>query len=343
MIAFTGAIRPEIGGLNLYPPYQAPTEVAPSIYMVPIPIPIPLKYVNCYLYRGPSGWTLVDTGFHDELATDAWPRVFGELGIRPQDIDRILITHYHPDHFGGTGWLQQLTGAPAYMHAPELEQVKLFWGEVMELQVGALVELFAAHGMPLEMAREIGQHHKEQWRRVQPMPELEPLPTGSRFRIGAAEHEVLWMPGHSDGLAVFWDAASGILLANDMILAKITPNVSVWPRSRPNPLQDYLDSLTRVEALGARLALTGHRSLIADVSARAREIRDHHAERLDLMEGHCQSIGGATAWQVCERVFRPETLTIHQVRFAMAETLAHLVYMEKQGRLLLKGDRFVQA
>lgn len=328
---------------SLTPPYQSPLEVAPDIWMVPIPIPIPLKYVNCYLCRGPSGWTLVDTGFHDALAGEAWPRAMAELGIRPQDIDRILITHYHPDHMGGAGWLQELTGAPAYMHDLELRQVQLFWGMGMAEQAEALKLFFAAEGMPAETADAIARHHHHQWGNVMPLPVLEPIAAGSAFRIGAAEYEVLWLPGHSDGLAVFWNAASGILVANDMILDKITPNVSLWPGCRPNPLADYLESLTRVEGLGAKLALTGHRNLITDVTGRAGAIRQHHDERLDRMAGVCQtSTEGATAWQVCEQVFEPGTLTIHQVRFAMSETLAHLVFMEQQGRLVRKGDRFVQ-
>ncbi|HWI53848.1 MAG TPA: MBL fold metallo-hydrolase [Symbiobacteriaceae bacterium] len=324
---------------ELHPPYKSPTEVAPGIYLVPIPIPIPLKYVNCYLCQGPSGWTLVDTGFHDALAADAWPRAFAELGIRAQDIDRILLTHYHPDHLGAAGWLQQLTGAPAFLHEPELRQVELFWGQGLTVQAQALHEFFAAAGMPEETAAAIARHHLVQWENVQPLAQMQPIPTGSRFRVGAVEYEVLWLPGHSDGLAVFWDANSGILIANDMILDKITPNVSLWPDCRPNPLEDYLASLAKVEALGARLALPGHRNIITDVSGRAAAIRQHHAERLDQMEAACGR-AGATAWEVCEQVFTPATLTIHQVRFAMSETLAHLVYMEKQGRLVRRGMQF---
>lgn len=327
----------------LQPPYQSPTEVAPSIYMVPIPIPIPLRYVNCYLCRGPSGWSLVDCGFHDALAEDAWPRAFDELGVRHQDIKQIVVTHYHPDHLGGAGWLQQLTGAPVYLHEPELRHVELFWGRSRPEQIAELETFFTGNGMPLETAKEIGSYHHLQFSNVQPLPAITPLPTGSRIAIGAAEYEVLWMPGHADGLAVFWDADSRLLLANDMILNKITPNVSVWPNCRPNPLEDYLASLAKVEAMGAELALPGHRTVITDVSARAVEIRHHHADRLNRMERLCAGVRGATAWEVCEEVFEPKTLTIHQVRFAMSETLAHLIYMEKQGRLLKKGDRFVQA
>lgn len=327
----------------IQPAYQSPVEVAQGIYMVAIPIPIPLKYINCYLMRGPSGWTLVDTGFHDNLAEDAWPRALDELGIRVQDIDQIVVTHYHPDHFGASGWLQEKTGAPVFIHEPEFNQVELFWGERVANQAEALGSFFQGYGMPIETAQAISTHHRDQRARMLPLPTLTPVATGSQIRLGADQYEVLWTPGHSDGLAVFWNAQSGMLLANDMILTKITPNVSLWPNCRPNPLQDYLDSLIKVEDLNAKLALTGHRAMITEVTERAREIRHHHADRLRSMEQVCGGIQGATGWEVCMQSFRTETLTIHQLRFAMSETLAHLVYMEKQGRLLAKNGRFVQA
>jgi len=310
--------------------------------MVPIPIPIPLRYTNCFLFEGPSGWTLVDAGFHDALAEDAWPRAFADMAIRPQDVKQILVTHYHPDHLGGAGWLQQLTGAPAYMHDRELRQVELFWGQSMAEQAAALRDFFAVEGMPRETAEAIAQHHHHQWGIVQPLAELKPLKAGTMFPMGRSAYEVMWVPGHSDGMAVFWDAQTGVLVANDMILDKITPNVSLWPDCRPNPLEDYLASLVTVEGLGATLALTGHRNLITNVTGRAQEIRDHHFHRLGVMEAVCGKAGGATAWEVCEQVFTPGTLTIHQVRFAMSETLAHLVYLEKLGRLVRQGDRFVR-
>lgn len=326
----------------MQPAYQSPVEVAPGIYQLPVPIPIPLKYVNCYILKGPSGWTLVDAGFHDALAEAAWPRALGELGIRWQDVDRILVTHYHPDHLGGAGWLQELTGAPVFMHDMEVRQVELFWGGGMAEQAEALRAFFAGHGMPAEMAAAIARHHHHQSGNVTPLPQLTGVAAGEQLRLGAADYAVIWAPGHSDGLAIFFDANSGLLLANDMILDKITPNVSLWPDCRPNPLEDYLRSLQMVGGLGARLALPGHRNIIGDVAGRAAAIRQHHAERLAKMRAAvAQRPGGATAWEVCEEIFTPGTLTVHQIRFAMSETLAHLVYMEGQGELHQIGDRFM--
>ncbi|BAD39970.1 MBL fold metallo-hydrolase [Symbiobacterium thermophilum] len=326
------------------PPYQPPAEVSPGIFLVPIPIPIPLRYVNCYLLRGPSGWTLVDTGFHDSLAEAAWPRALAHLAIRAQDIKQIVLTHYHPDHVGAAGWLQQLTGAPAFLPETEMEQFHRFWADGTGAMAERLQALFLGEGMDEATASALRRHHLQQVERVRPLPELRPLAIDSRIAMGDGTYEVIWTPGHSDGLAVFWDARRSILLANDMLLSGITPNVSVWPGSRPNPLADYLASLRRVAALGARLALPGHRALIRDVAGRAREILAHHAERLArVTDAAAASPGGATAWEICRRIFPVDGLTLHQVRFAMAETLAHLVYLCREGRLRKEGMRYLRA
>lgn len=326
------------------PGYQPPKEVLPGIYLAPIPIPIPLRYVNCYLMRGASGWTIVDAGYSNEMAYDAWHRTFAELGIRPQDVDQILVTHYHPDHLGAAGWLQQLTGADAYLHEQEFPLFEHFRNPDTRLLGDRMPAVFAQEGMDEETAAAIRELNRSQLQVVRPLPELKPVPSGSRIRLGDGTYEVIFAPGHTDGLAIFWDAGTGILLAHDMLLDTITPNVTLWPDGRPNPLADYLSSLERVEALGARIALTGHRALIHDVAARAREIRAHHRDRLDRMAAVCaRDARGATAWEVCREIFPPEQLTVHQIRFAMGETLAHLAYMVQEGRLVKEGNRYRMA
>jgi len=323
------------------PPYRPPVMVAPGVHLLQVPIRIPLRYVNCYLCQGPEGWTLVDAGFHDDLAVDAWHRAFEALDIRPEQVEQILVTHYHPDHLGAAGWLQQWTGAPVYLHEKELAQVELFWGAKMPRQLQDLKELFRSEGMPAELVEGILKVHWQHYREVLPLPKITPLSTGALFRIGTYRCQVLWTPGHSDGLAVFWADQEGILFANDMLLSTITPNVSIWPNGRPDPLRDYLESLDRVAALAPRLALPGHRTVIEDVAGRCQEIREHHRQRLALMAAACRVPGGATAWEVCRQIFEPDTLTIHQVRFAMSETLAHLVYLIGQGVLEKRGDRYL--
>jgi glyoxylase-like metal-dependent hydrolase (beta-lactamase superfamily II) len=121
------------------------------------------------------------------------------------------------------------------------------------------------------------------------------------------------------------------LLAGDQVLAKITPNIGLWPLSEPDPLGRYLTSLQQLTNLEVQLALPGHRDLITDWPGRIAEIQQHHTSRLEemlaLIDGN-----GATAYQVCTQVFGAN-LSMHEIRFAVAETLSHLEYLVKQGQV----------
>lgn len=79
------------------------------------------------------------------------------------------------------------------------------------------------------------------------------------------------------------------------------------------------------------LALPGHGPLIDAFQQRLDELRAHHDDRLRAVE---QTVAeGATAYMVCASIFPTEQLSPHQIRFAMAETLAHLEYLVSIGRL----------
>ena len=115
-----------------------------------------------------------------------------------------------------------------------------------------------------------------------------------------------------------------------MILMKITPNIPLWPWLDPNPLKNYLASLAKIEKLGARKALPGHRAVIENIPARIAELYEHHRVRAyKCWEG---ALDGCTAYEICAHVF-PDISTIDDIRLAMVETLAHCEYLVGEGRL----------
>src|SRR5262249_31558650 len=138
-------------------------------------------------------------------------------------------------------------------------------------------------------------------------------------------------PGHSDGHMAFYCADERLLLCGDTVLIKITPNISLWPHGRPDPLADFLRTLDDLGQLEVDLALPGHGPLIAAFHQRLGELRAHHDERLKAVEQATEA--GATTFAVCTRIFPTDQLTAHQIRFAMAETLAHLEYLVGIGRM----------
>ncbi|MDQ4105860.1 MAG: MBL fold metallo-hydrolase [Actinomycetota bacterium] len=83
-------------------------------------------------------------------------------------------------------------------------------------------------------------------------------------------------PGHADNQLVLHDERRGILYAADHILPGITPNIGLWPESRPHPLARYLKSLKSLRGLDADLILPGHGPVLHDLKGRIDELTLHH-------------------------------------------------------------------
>jgi glyoxylase-like metal-dependent hydrolase (beta-lactamase superfamily II) len=293
-------------------------ELDGGIRRVTLPLPTRPGHVHAYALPGESGWTVVDTGLGLPDARDRWA---AELEALRGPVRRIVVTHFHPDHVGASADLADLTGAPVAQGRLDYEQCALVWGGGD--WAGVLVEWFRRHGVPDDVTRELVEQGSL-WRpfiRYQPDPELlDPGDEVDGWRTVAA-------PGHADGQVML--VKDGVLVAADHLLQKITPTVGLWPRSRPDPLGDYLAALEATVALDARLALPGHGDLIDDPAARAREIIAHHAERLAAT---ADALGDEprSAYEVSIPLFGDDLKPAAR-RFAVAETLSHLERLVREG------------
>jgi glyoxylase-like metal-dependent hydrolase (beta-lactamase superfamily II) len=157
-----------------------------------------------------------------------------------------------------------------------------------------------------------------------------PLQPEDRIELGGSEARVIHTPGHSDFHFVLHDEARQLLFAGDHLLLKITPNIGLWMYTAPRPLERYLDSIASLRGLDVELVFPGHGPLFHDLDGRIEELILHHEERLSVMH---EALAGepATAFEVARRVF-PDDLSDHQLRFALAETLAHLEHLVDDGR-----------
>jgi glyoxylase-like metal-dependent hydrolase (beta-lactamase superfamily II) len=287
--------------------------------------------------RDGDGWTIIDTGINYLAGRAAWQAALVKLEIAPKTIQRIILTHAHPDHYGMAGWLAEQSSAPVQLAPLEQEFVITAWhaGAANEQVV---VDFFQAHGMPTELAEQVRHSMAETRAMTLPWPTTSVIEPGVSIQIGARNFQVIATPGHSDQHLAFYCAEERLLLCGDAVLIKITPNISLWPHGRPDPLADYLQSLDLLAALHVDLALPGHGPLIRAFGERLAELRAHHHERLEIMEQ--ATAGGATAFSICTAVFPTTALSPHQMRFAMAETLAHLEYLVGVGRLEHDGGMY---
>ncbi|MGQ9927558.1 MAG: MBL fold metallo-hydrolase [Chloroflexaceae bacterium] len=305
-------------------------EVARDVFLVRLPLPFALNSVNCYLLRDLDGWTVFDCGLHTPAGEAAWHAALASLAVAPETIQRIIVSHHHPDHYGMAGWLQGLTGAPVLMAPREAELAAGIWGKPSDLPE-PMAALFAVHGTPEELVATIARDVARLRAATLPHPTLTPLDPGTALTMAGRRFVALHAPGHSDGQLIFFDEADGLLLCGDHLLNTITPHIGVWPGSEPNPLGRYLASLAELADLPVRLALPGHKSLIHTWRERVGELQRHHADRLAAIRAALD--GGATAYEVARRVFLFDQYTTHEMRFAVAETIAHLEYLVYAGVL----------
>ena len=303
--------------------------VAEGVYQLKLPVPFPLRFVSVYLVEGNGGWTIIDSGYDYPPTYEVWERGAAGVGCDLRnDMARIVVTHFHPDHLGGARWLQERSGAPVYMLEPEIHFSRRLWGDPEARKPFA--EYLTRHGMP----REIAEPAANTIRSGLPLPEeMLQLRSGEILSLGRGAARVIHTPGHADNQFVLHDEVRGILFAADHVLLEITPNVGLWPESKPHPLARYMKSLTELRGLDANLVLPGHGPVFHDLDGRIEEILIHHAERLDVMQATLED-GSKTPYEISRVVFRG-AVTVRQRCFALAETLAHLDHLALEGRVEL--------
>jgi glyoxylase-like metal-dependent hydrolase (beta-lactamase superfamily II) len=301
-------------------------ELKGGLQRVTFALPLGIDHVHCYLLRRDDGsWIAVDTGLGLPEAGDRWAAVLDGLD---GPVTRILITHFHPDHVGAAADLAELTGAPVSQGREDYEQCLRAWGERRRTEL--FPDDMRANGTPEDEIEVFRAQTAALRRMVRFVPDPEPLSAGDEVD----GWRVLHVPGHADGHIAF--LREGILVAGDALLLSITPNVGLYPESRPDPLGDYLGSLEQIAELAPRVAYGGHGEPIDDPAGRARELISHHHERLEQALA-ALSADGRTAYEVSFSLW-PEYLAPALRRFALAETRAHLEYLVlREGALRLDG------
>lgn len=150
---------------------------------------------------------------------------------------------------------------------------------------------------------------------------------GERIRLADRDWVTVHTPGHTVDHVCLLDAETGTLLCGDHVLPTITPHVSGVQKA--DSLKSYLATLDLVADIeGVNLALPAHGHPFTDLRGRVAEIKEHHAERMELLRRVSNSVGPATVSDLSKEVF-PER---HWGIMAEAETYAHLEHLVHSGQ-----------
>src|SRR5579884_2828139 len=247
---------------------------------------------------------------------------------------RILVTHFHPDHIGLAGWLGERWEAPLWIAEKEWLHARMLTGDGAADYAHSAARFARRAGLD-EAASEFFGRRDEGYRRG--VPSVPPcyirLADGMSLTIGGRAWRVLVGEGHAPELACLYCAETGVLIAGDQILPRISPNISVPPHEpEGDPLARYLGSLDKLRrALPAdTLVLPSHNLPFRGVHQRIDELTSHHRERCAEILAACTRPHSAA--DLMPLLFK-RTLDRHQTGFALGESLAHLHYLVGEGEI----------
>ncbi|WP_338471569.1 MBL fold metallo-hydrolase [Niallia sp. XMNu-256] len=290
-------------------------KVTEDIRLLSFPYVFGMEQVNCFLFRGEKGFTIVDTGSYSEEGKQTWK----SLMASGMTIEKVILTHFHIDHLGLAKWFQEKFQIPVYISNKGYREIVR---RKDKESTQFVVDLFKKHGCD-EYSKLAATDYSQIYDFV---------PDGffdenQQIMLGDQSYETIWTPGHSSDHFCFYHREQQIMIVGDHILEKISPVVLIESPEDVNPLKDYYNSLGKIKDYSIQLALPGHGNLMNGLVDRMEEIRSGHMYRinqvLELLQG-----GEKTAWQICQEIYRRKRF------FApLMATITRCIYLESVGKI----------
>jgi glyoxylase-like metal-dependent hydrolase (beta-lactamase superfamily II) len=314
-------------------------KVAPGIFWLRMPLDLTgLDHINLWLLEDGEGYAIVDTGMLSDRIKELWAAILErELGGRP--VTRIICTHFHPDHMGLAGWLQERTGAPLWTSRREWLFGRMLYLDAQDQAPEWYIEHFRRVGFSAEAREQLRAHGYNNYRNiVSPIPEqFRRLVDGEEIVIGPHSWRIVTGYGHAPEHVCLYCGELGVMISGDQILPRITPHIGVYPAEPDaNPLQEYIDSLELFAGYSDDLLiLPAHGLPFHGLQRRLGQLREHHDDRLALLEEACDEPVRVLSTL---KVMYGRRLKPFEAFLGVGEAIAHMNCLIGQGRVRREVD-----
>ncbi len=314
-------------------PFPTVEKVRDGLWSIPVPLPNnSLRYVLVYVFETDRGPYLMDAGWNTDDAFSALENGLAVVGCEVSEVQGVMVTHIHPDHYGLAGRIREASGAWISLHPADAKLIHSRYTDPKDLLelVGAALRRMGAPAEELDTLQQAAMPVRRLVDAVLPDVLLE---DGARPEVPGWELTAIWTPGHSPGHLCFHEARYDLMLSGDHVLPRITPNISYNPQAGANPLGDFLASLDKLEPYEVEEVLPAHEYRFFDLQRRLAELRQHHRDRFAEVV-HILGDGSRSAWEIAERMTwsRPwEEIAGYMRRAAVAEAMSHLFALRADG------------
>lgn len=318
-------------------------QVAEGIHRIPLPLPMDgLKAINVYVIATDDGLVLIDGGWAIPEARELLDRSLRSIGSGFGDITRFLVTHIHRDHYTMARVLGAELGVDVALGRDEEPGLDLLNGHWDESDDNPFARVLVTAGAA-DVAEVWNQGDGElPDRAMWGYPDTW-LEGDHEIAVGPRTLDAVHTPGHTPGHFVFADRSAGLLFAGDHVLPTITPSIGFTVPPTPQPLGDFMASLTKVRALPDLQVLPAHGPVAPSTHARVDELTAFHEKRLTaslaaLAGGPLTSaqVAGHLGWTRHEHPY--DELDVFSRGMAAMETKAHLELLVARGLASRSAD-----
>ncbi len=315
-------------------------EVVSGLFRIPLPLlGDALRAVNVYAFldgAGGDGVGLIDSGWAIPSAHRQLRESLAAIDRRIEDIQRILVTHVHRDHYTEAVQLRREFGSRVGLGQGERTSLEIAMSP-REVPWEAQLSKLRSQGAAV-LADEIAVHLRTETMTGDEWEEPDDWLAPGETELSGRRLRAIATPGHTQGHLVFHDADRALLFAGDHVLPGITPSIGFESAPSINPLGDFLTSLATVRAIPDARLLPAHGAVTDSVHARVDELAAHHDVRLAATELAVRA-GASTAFEVAvllrwtrrERDF--DELDRFNQMLAINETSAHLLLLASRGQI----------
>jgi glyoxylase-like metal-dependent hydrolase (beta-lactamase superfamily II) len=309
-------------------------RVLPGLFRLRLPLPYPgVPHCNAWAIRAGDGIVLIDCGMHQDGSLDQLEYAMAQVGLKLEQVRHLVITHAHADHWGQAAPVIARCGAPLWLN-PNLAHARSEGGD-RDTALAHRFEIGRQSGIPERPLRAFLERYRDMPSGVAEV--LEPdhaLITGVSIDTDLGPLHTYETPGHAPSHVVFFAPEHRLLISGDHLLGRVSLYFDFgWT---PDPVAEFLGGLDTIEALDARLCVSGHGRPFTDVEAHVRANRELVAERV-----RATRLGLAdmplTALELVPAIYG-EPLTPLTASWRLPETLGYLTHLERAGQVAREPD-----